>query len=702
MGKKAGHKSTKKFAQSGQLKKTIQARHKNKVVQQRKAKKRARQTNGHSNSASGKGEAEEGDDDDADDNMEEQAPRKKEAKAGSKKEVDDFLGGGFLENDDEEDGEIDGLDDDEDEEDGEDGADDSLDDDASFASLDELDEGEAHKIELSKLAEKDPEFYKYLQDNDQELLEFDPSGQHDDDDMEYEDEFEKLKQRPVLTKEELKQWQKAIIETRSIKALRKLLIAFRSAVHMNEESERVTYTIDNNSLYNKVINTTLRYTPVVLHHHIPFKSLPNGKYKPPSQSTKQKMISKAILSYIYNVLHLLSQTSAADIQVLALNETAKLLPYIVGSRKAVKTYLKTCLELWSTASDEVRIAAFLAVRRVAAASDESLLDLALKSTYMTLVRSCKATSPHTLPSITLMKNLATELFCMDHAASYQHAFGYIRQLAVHLRTSLKVKTKEAYKQVYNWQYAHSVDFWSLLLARACDTEEERKTGRESELKPLIYPLVQVSLGAIKLISNARCFPFHFQILRSILHITQRTRTFVPLSAYFIPIIQSVLSPTSKTKPSTLRPVDLEVNIRAPAQYLKTRIYSETLADEAVFILAEWLGSRHVQGSIAFPEIVVPLVTVLRKCIKNSKGGKEAGLVKSLIEHVEDGAKWVEESRKNVVFSPGQMEEVEQWEQSLKIASSPMEKWLKVLRKQRAKRKEMAEKARQGEDEILSD
>lgn len=138
-------------------------------------------------------------------------------------------------------------------------------------------------------------------------------------------------------------------------------------------------------------------------------------------------------------------------------------------------------------------------------------------------------------------------------------------------------------------------------------------------------------------------------------------------------------------------MDLEVNIRAPAQYLKTRIYSETLADEAVFILAEWLGSRHVQGSIAFPEIVVPLVTVLRKCIKNSKGGKEAGLVKSLIEHVEDGAKWVEESRKNVVFSPGQMEEVEQWEQSLKIASSPMEKWLKVLRKQRAKRKEMAEK-----------
>jgi nucleolar complex protein 2 len=48
--------------------------------------------------------------------------------------------------------------------------------------------------------------------------------------------------------------------------------------------------------------------------------------------------------------------------------------------------------------------------------------------------------------------------------------------------------------VYNWQYVHSIDFWSLVLARAC---ESSPSGTENELKPLIYPLVQVALGAIK-------------------------------------------------------------------------------------------------------------------------------------------------------------------------------------------------------------
>lgn len=60
---------------------------------------------------------------------------------------------------------------------------------------------------------------------------------------------------------------------------------------------------------------------------------------------------------------------------------------------------------------------------------------------MQLVRSSKTTSSHTLPSITLMKNSAAELYATDQSAAYQHAFGFIRQLAVHLRNSMKVKSK---------------------------------------------------------------------------------------------------------------------------------------------------------------------------------------------------------------------------------------------------------------------
>ncbi|OJT12355.1 Nucleolar complex protein 2 [Trametes pubescens] len=698
MGKKAV-KSTRKFAASGQLKKVIQARRKFRDIKKKNEKRKG-----------GKGAGREAhkDEDGGDEEEEEVEETSGKFKGMS---VDDFLGGGFMQGgSDDEGSEVQSGEGAMSEDEGEEEGSDFGDDNESFADVDELDdEGEAHLMELSKLAEKDPEFFKYLQENDRELLEFNTNAANsDDDDDDEEDVMEDV--TPVLTKEILQRWQKALLDHRSLKALRKMLIAFRSAVHMNDEDQVVAWRIDRSSVYNKLVTTALKYTPVVLEHHCPYRSLPNGKFKSPTQNNKWKTLQKLILSYFHNVLHLMGQISDNDMLRLAFAETAKLVPYVTSNRKTVKVYLKTCLSYWSSAEDSVRIAAFLSVRRLAGATDESVLDMVLKNTYLTLVRSCKSTSAHTLPAINLMKNSASELYCTDHSASYQHAFGYIRQLAIHLRNSMKTKTKEAYKQVYNWQYVHCVDFWALVIARACDKQTLiERGGQESELRALIYPLVQVALGSAKLISNARSFPFHLHIVRSLLHLMRHTHVYVPLAPYLLPVLTSTLSASSKPKPSTLRPLDFETNIRAPQQYLKTRVYNEGLAEESAFLLAEYLASPPVQGSIGFPEIVVPITLLLRKAIKGAKGAqgklakaKETGVVKVLVDRIDESGQWVEQKRKNVLFAPGKTGEVERWEDDLKVEDSPLARYVKVQRKAREKRRKLVEKAREGEEEMLED
>ena len=75
------------------------------------------------------------------------------------------------------------------------------------------DEGAVHLLELSKLAEKDPEFYKYLQENDRELLDFNKMDDDDDVSDNADDavgpEGDRL---PSLTEKILRSWQKSLLE----------------------------------------------------------------------------------------------------------------------------------------------------------------------------------------------------------------------------------------------------------------------------------------------------------------------------------------------------------------------------------------------------------------------------------------------------------------------------------------------------------
>ena len=211
---------------------------------------------------------------------------------------------------------------------------------------------------------------------------------------------------------------------------------------------------------------------------------------------------------------------------------------------------------------------------------------------------------------------------------------------------------------------------------------------------------QLFESAIRLVPSGRSHPFHLQIIRSLLNLSRHTQTYIPLSTYIVPILTTCLTPSSRPKPSTLKPLEFDVQIRVPQQYAKTRVLSEGLTEEAAFLLTEWLGSEPVHGSIGFPEIVVPVVVLLRRSLKASNSrpngpgsGKEQGIVKVLLERVEESARWVEQKRKNVTFAPAKMDEVNEWEGEIKrkLDDSPLGKYLKVLRKTREKRRSLLEK-----------
>ncbi|KIV95960.1 hypothetical protein PV10_03548 [Exophiala mesophila] len=563
-----------------------------------------------------------------------------------------------------------------------------------------------HKGQLASLAEKDPEFYKYLQDNDAELLDFD-----EDDDLAAVDDLSDSEPRSKKQKVEdsdtpidvtlvmVQKWKSSLEESFSIRALRQLTLAFRAAAHADDESENVfRYAIPTPEAYHEVLVTSLKQVPIVLAHHLPVKELAGGKLRIPADSPKFKTLSPLIKSHASSLYYLLGHLSDTNTLRLSLQALEPLLPYLLQFRKFLKAVIKSVSAIWSdNSSDEAtRITAFLIIRRVMVIGDAGLRETVLKSTYEGVIKGSRNTTIHTLAGVNLMKNSAAEIWGIDQKVSYTTGFTFIRQLAIHLRGNITKPTKDSYKTVYNWQFVHSLDFWSRVLSTHCNSLIEAQNGKPSQLRPLIYPVVQVTLGVMRLIPTSTYFPLRFLLMRSLLRISQATETYIPLSAALLEVLNSA-EMKKPAKASTQKALDFATNIRAPAAYLKTKVYQDGVGEQVVEMFSEFLVLW--TKSIAFPELQLPLIVMLKRWIKaasKSGGNKNAKLNQSLhllVQKAEANAKWIEGRRNKVNFSPKDRVAVEGFLKDVQWEETPLGAFVVTQRKLRDERKRVVDQGR---------
>ncbi len=441
-----------------------------------------------------------------------------------------------------------------------------------------------------------------------------------------------------------------------------------------------------------------------------------------TDSKKFKTLAPSLKSHAASIHHLLTTLSDAATVKLTLSSIVPLLPYFLSLKKLLRGLVKTVVGVWSdSASNEAtRITAFLVLRRLVVIGDAGLREACLKSVYQGLIKGCRNTTVHTLQGINLMKNSAAELWTLDAEVGYSTGFTFIRQLAIHLRSCITNPTKvidtvihsqtvliviqDSYKTVYNWQFVHSLDFWSRVLTLDCATTKEAETRKESALKPLIYPTVQITLGAMRLIPTAQYFPLRFQLMRSLLRLASSTGTYIPLAPALLEVLTSA-EMRKAPKPSTLKSLDFHSAIRAPTAYLRTRVYQDGVGEQVVELLSEFFAQW--AKSIAFVELALPVTVMLKRWLKEvsrkekdhqgNRNGKLNAAVALLVQKLEANSRWIDEHRAKVDFAPNDRAGVDGFLKETDWTTSPLGAFVVGQRRLREQQARLVERARKEEE-----
>ncbi|KAJ3272386.1 Nucleolar Complex 2 protein [Terramyces sp. JEL0728] len=549
----------------------------------------------------------------------------------------------------------------------------------------ELPDADAYKKELDELKLKDPKFYEYLQENDQELLKFGES------DEEQEEEEEMVQdERQKVTREMIHAWRTSLSKNHSIKTLKRVLLAFKTCACFGdtEQTDNLVYQVEEGKIFNLVLLTAIKYTPIVFDYHLYGESEQKGL---PSTQKKWKKVQSMCKSFLTNLLKFIRKMTSLSMTRFVIKSSEACVGYFACFPKLGKDYLKQMLDMWAVADEEqVRIVAFLCIRRLAIRAPNPYLDLTIKGSYQTFLAHCRATSAHSWTHIQFMDNCIIELYGLSLNASYQHMFVNLRQLALQVRTASTTKTKESYKTVYNWQFLHALRLWGHLVIRYCDPEVQDSKDI-AVLRPLIYPLVQIMVGTIRLKPSSKHFPLRIAIVKTLIEIAQKTKFFIPVASYLFEIFESS-ELKKKGKPSTLKPIDFKLNIRAPNPYLGTKTYHNGLIEQVVHLLFQYYTSSAF--SIAFPELAIPAIVQLKRMTKQGKDFALNKQVQQLVDKLEQNSKFIEAKRSAVSFGPKDTAQAIEFLSDISPTESPLYKYnesrLKTLERQVPKEMMVAE------------
>lgn len=220
-----------------------------------------------------------------------------------------------------------------------------------------------HKAELERLKQQDPEFFKFLEKNDGRLLEFGEDEEEEDEEEEDEEEEpeeeadeeeeaepeEEGKGPKELTLALLRQLERSALEERSLKGLRKLVLAFKAASHVADESsksganpQQMPYSIASSAVFDQLLVTCLSNLPGAFGFHL-FKD-PDFSASDPQPFAKlgSNPSFRRIKPLVYRSLkalhYLLGQVTEPSLLGFLLARLERFLPFLIPFPKQVRLH----------------------------------------------------------------------------------------------------------------------------------------------------------------------------------------------------------------------------------------------------------------------------------------------------------------------------------------------------------------------------
>lgn len=498
-------------------------------------------------------------------------------------------------------------------------------------TTEEEDEAADHQAELRALEKKDPEFYAFLKEEDEELLEFEGGGDEAQE-VQAVTEVKSSVKKSVLKMERLESLLSSCRECGRTKAIRRLLRIGRWCVAGPDE-EVDTEILD--------VEVRHRGIAVVLQELGRLVS----KEDEAARRASMKLAAKSLRSHT-------ASSGASGMQCIAARKLAHLVPLI--TEQWAPRLVRVLVDNWAVALEEkeaedetladsrrLQVDCFLRLRELLPSCEE----YCLRKTYSAFVRRVANSSANPLKaakraaSVSFAAACVSDLYQRAPSHSYRLAFGYVRQLALKVRSALADPSKR--EEIMCWRFIHAVRLWS----SACAAEGD-------SLGPLLFPLCQICFAACECVASPDLAPYKLHLVKCLHALAAAAQVYVPTTRILVQMLQHLAS-NDHTKKRKKDKTSVEVAHQLAFSLsggMTDAALKDELSKEVCDLLCDWL--ELIRYSPACPEVSLVPSLALKKVIKDlPKTSIVRAAATSALAAFDKAAAWAAKARQDLQKSP---------------------------------------------------
>ncbi|KAI3647292.1 hypothetical protein MP228_007513 [Amoeboaphelidium protococcarum] len=574
-----------------------------------------------------------------------------------------------------------------------------------------------HALQLEQLKSADPDFYKYLKENDPALLQFNEEledGNIVDDEANIsdldEDDLVADEQDSEISEDPLDDIIKQIRDNSSVSAAKQAISMLKTMLMPQSESDNddgdegemaqlSAATLNDNS--SKLIEVITTDIPLMICKQLGVSGDTNSNRLKSGSSNAAKKYKVLMKQYSTCLVILLDQLQDREmfhfivvkleqskvallLSMLELNKITKKL-WTLLIEFACNCKVDTSVDYNAQRDIEMKTGAMVLIKSwLSAITDKECRLFAGKLLIKSFLTSCKSTATHNYEAVEyVMKSIVETLIPLKDLC-YTVGFLGIRQLAVLLRNAITKPSADNSAAIANWSTVWSVRLWCLLLHRQCPPKEDI-------MHQLYFPLTTVAFGIIRFASAKQYLPLRLHLLKALQSLSGPKFVFLPILSVAFSNVMDVVQVLIKSKDGPAagsggggKPAQIQFALKLSTKYAGTALNYVPMLDYVIDEVVEadlvsW--SRHV----AFPELSVCVKMQLRQIrklleqhyhqLKALDGFKKK--IVALQKCVDENSQWVQQQRLTIQASPLELAS-NQASEICDQGPSPLEKYVKAV------------------------